>query len=587
MSRIASATIQDIVERSDLVQFVRARISLKKRGPQYWACCPFHQEKTASFSVHPQKQFFYCFGCGAKGNVIDFLIQHDRLDFLEALQLLAERAGIELKQDAAAQRVSSTPIYNCLQAAATYFAQQLPKHAEVVKYLKQRGLTGKTAKHYGLGYAPMQSVAQLAQLLAPHGDQLLAAGLSKVSSRNEAEHYNLFKQRVMFPIRDVRGRCIGFGGRVLQSAQQPKYLNSPETAVFHKAQELYGLYEALQSNRQLDCIILVEGYMDVIALAQQGESRAVASLGTAIGEKHFQKLWRYTDHVICCFDGDQAGQAAAWKSLACVLPSLQGSRRVSFVHLDAADDPDNYVMQHGLAAWQQLLRKAEPLSGFLFRYLQQQHPLDHLDDRVAFAHVAQRILKPVPAGLLKTALLKQLAQLTGLEMKQLLAAETDQGVQHQRPLASRLALAHEPHGQLNIIERGLALLIAQPELAHKWPKTVAMKYLKLPNLDAFLEIIDYCLLHEKPSLGAMFACCQSRPELKDLLVRASFAYQDFSPAARGHEFEHVMMQLQQLALQGEINNLLLQAQQAGLSLQQKSRLQQLICQQKQLKVGES
>ena len=421
MARISSATIQDIVEHTDLLEVVGARITLKKRGHQHWACCPFHQEKTASFSVNPTKQFFYCFGCGAKGNAIDFIMQHDRLDFVETMQLLSEATGIALEHAAAdsAQLAKTAGIYAGLHAACDYFQLQLRSHQAAVDYFKSRGISGKIAKRFQLGYLPAVSARDLSQVLEQPITQLIEGGLIKAAADDPQRYYCMFAKRVIFPIRDVRGREIGFGGRALSSQQMPKYINSPETPVFHKAQELYGLYEALQASRQLDYVVLVEGYMDVVALAQHGELQAVASLGTAIGERHFQKLWRYTGHVVCCFDADKAGQQAAWKSLVCVLPLMQAARRVSFIHLPAGEDPDSFIGRFGLQRWQQLVQQAEPLSTFLFRYLQQQHSLAHLDDRAKFAHHSMQLLATVPHGLYKNLLLQELSQLTAIPREQL------------------------------------------------------------------------------------------------------------------------------------------------------------------------
>lgn len=590
MSRIPAELIQDIVQRCDLVELVSSRIKLKKRGSQYWACCPFHQEKTASFSVHSVKQFFYCFGCGAKGSAIDFIMQYDRLDFIETMHMLAEKVGVALQYQEGNPQQQTAPIYACLDAAKGYFQQQLPQQPTVIAYLKQRGLTGVIAKRYQLGYAPKLSQSQLESVLSMPSEQLQSAGLCKRSQQSDNQYYPFFRQRIMFPIRDIRGRTLGFGGRVIQAELQPKYLNSPETAVFHKAHELYGLYEALQHNRQLDYLMLVEGYMDVISLAQHGELKAVASLGTAIGEKHFQKLWRHTSHIVCCFDGDSAGQKAAWKALQCALPLLQQGRQVSFIHLPSGQDPDSYIKQHGLRSWKALVQKAESLSDFFLRYLQQQYPLRHMDDRVAFAHHASKLITNVPVGLFKNALCRRLADLTQLDAEQL--AEASLG--HVAPdgqtsaLGNALALAQSQLEPRNLVERALALLLQQPELALQPTVDVQMlQQLKLPHAAILLEVMHHCLQSAQSSLGAIIARYQQQSSLKDLLCQLAFTYHELDPQSRSQEFLHVMFKLKQTVLEQKISGLMAQAELGVLSDEHKQQLQQLIFQKKHLKVGET
>ena len=594
MARISTATIQDIVEHTDLLEVVSARVTLKKRGHQHWACCPFHQEKTASFSVNPTKQFFYCFGCGSKGNAIDFIMQHDRLDFVDTMQLLSETTGIALEHAAAdsAQLAKTAGIYAVLHAASDYFQLHLRTHQLAIDYFKSRGISGKIAKHFQLGYVAAVSAADLCQALTQPKTQLIEGGLIKAAADDPQRYYCMFAKRVIFPIRDVRGREIGFGGRALSPQQMPKYINSPETAVFHKAHELYGLYEALQASRQLDYVVLVEGYMDVVALAQHGEWKAVASLGTAIGERHFQKLWRYTGHVVCCFDADKAGQQAAWKSLLCVLPLMQAARRVSFIHLPAGEDPDSFIGRFGLQRWQQLLQQAEPLSVFMFRYLQQQYSLEHLDDRAKFAHKSMQLLATVPHGLYKNMLLQELSQLTTIPREQLQDAERLQAMTagnaaSATALASRLALAGQAsESQFSLLERCLGLLVQQPNLAHKVDSLSWVDGLQLPYKHLIKDIVLYCQQHEQASLGGMLACCQQDDKLKALLADVSFAYQDFSHQAREQEFLHVLQQLGVSRLQQKIAYLLQQAKLQKLSQAQKAELQQLIRQKSALSVGD-
>lgn len=336
---IPQSFIDDLLNRSDIVEVVGSRIQLKKAGKNYSALCPFHKEKTPSFSVSPDKQFYYCFGCGAGGNALGFVMDHDQLDFPQAVEELAKRAGMEVPHEDSGRKHKprqpvDSPLYPLLAAAADYYRQALKSHPtrkSAVEYLKGRGLSGVIARDFGLGFAPPGWDNLMKHLGGDALQQkaLIDAGLLIENAEN-GKRYDRFRDRVMFPIRDSRGRVIAFGGRVLGD-DKPKYLNSPETPVFHKGQELYGLYEARQTNRDLDEIMVVEGYMDVIALAQQGLRNAVATLGTATSEEHLKRLFRIVPSVLFCFDGDAAGRKAAWRALEATLPNLQDGRRARFL----------------------------------------------------------------------------------------------------------------------------------------------------------------------------------------------------------------------------------------------------------------
>ena len=338
---IPQSFIDDLLNRSDIVDVVSSRIQLKKAGKNYSACCPFHKEKTPSFSVSPDKQFYYCFGCGAGGNALGFVMDHDQLDFPEAVEELAKRAGMDVPREEsgrprAPRQAVDSPLYTLLEAAAEHYRQALRNHPQrryAVDYLKGRGLSGEIARDFGLGFAPPGWDNLFKQLGTDALQQkaMIDAGLL-IENADSGKRYDRFRDRIMFPIRDSRGRVIAFGGRVLGD-DKPKYLNSPETPVFHKGQELYGLFEARKFNRDLDEIMVVEGYMDVIALAQQGLRNAVATLGTATSEEHLKRLFRLVPSVLFCFDGDAAGRNAAWRALESTLPSLQDGRRARFLFL--------------------------------------------------------------------------------------------------------------------------------------------------------------------------------------------------------------------------------------------------------------
>ena len=348
---IPQSFIDDLLNRTDIVDVVSSRVQMKKAGKNYTACCPFHKEKTPSFSVSPDKLFYYCFGCGAGGNALGFIMDHDNLDFPQAVEELAKAAGMEIPREESGRphkprQPTDSPLYPLLTAAADFYRQALkihPARKAAVDYLKGRGLTGEIARDFGLGFAPPGWDNLYKHLSSDTLQQkaMIDAGLL-VENAETGKRYDRFRDRVMFPIRDSRGRIIAFGGRVLGD-DKPKYLNSPETPVFHKGQELYGLFEARKFNRSLDEIIVVEGYMDVIALAQQGLRNAVATLGTATSEEHMKRLFRVVPSVLFCFDGDQAGRNAAWRALEATLPCLQDGRRARFLFLPEGEDPDTLV----------------------------------------------------------------------------------------------------------------------------------------------------------------------------------------------------------------------------------------------------
>ena len=423
---IPQGFIDDLLGRTDIVEVVGARLKLKKTGKNYSALCPFHNEKSPSFSVSPDKQFYYCFGCGAGGNALSFVMDFERLDFPEAVEDLAKEAGVAVPREERSDRKQQntprkdSPLYALLEQAAAYYRQQLrhhPKKQRAVSYLKQRGLTGHIAKTYDLGLAPPGWDNLMSHLSRDTSEQkaLIEAGLV-VENEDSGKRYDRFRDRIMFPIRDSRGRVIGFGGRVLGD-DKPKYLNSPETPVFHKGQELYGLYEAKQQNRQLDDVIVVEGYMDVIALAQHGVTNAVATLGTATSEDHLKRLFRLVHSVTFCFDGDKAGKQAAWRALNSALPVLEDGRHVRFLFLPDGQDPDSMVREEGQQAFQQRVNEqAEPLTEYLFRHLSIEANPVSLEGKAHLAALALPLIDKVPGSLLRRLLRQSLAQITGMDL---------------------------------------------------------------------------------------------------------------------------------------------------------------------------
>ncbi|HCN64270.1 MAG TPA: DNA primase [Pseudomonas sp.] len=420
---IPQSFIDDLLNRTDIVDVVSSRVQMKKAGKNYTACCPFHKEKTPSFSVSPDKQFYYCFGCGAGGNALGFIMDHDNLDFPQAVEELAKAAGMEIPREEGGRshkprQPTDSPLYPLLTAAADFYRQALKSHPArkvAVEYLKGRGLTGEIARDFGLGFAPPGWDNLFKHLSNDTLQQkaMIDAGLL-VENAETGKRYDRFRDRVMFPIRDSRGRIIAFGGRVLGD-DKPKYLNSPETPVFHKGQELYGLFEARKFNRSLDEIIVVEGYMDVIALAQQGLRNAVATLGTATSEEHMKRLFRVVPSVLFCFDGDQAGRNAAWRALEATLSCLQDGRRARFLFLPEGEDPDTLVRSEGTDAFKARINQhAQPLADYFFQQLTEEADPRSLEGKAHMVTLAAPLIDKVPGANLRTLMRQRLTEITGL-----------------------------------------------------------------------------------------------------------------------------------------------------------------------------
>ena len=421
---IPQSFIQELIDRTDIVELVGRYVQLKKGGANFMGLCPFHGEKSPSFSVSPSKQFFHCFGCGKNGNAIGFLMEHAGMGFVEAVNDLAQSTGLQVPQDdlspqererAAARRQQQATLTDVLEKAAQAYSQQLRNAPGAVQYLKGRGVSGELARRYGLGYAP-PGWHGLASVFAQYDDPLLLdAGLVIVNDDNpqDVRRYDRFRDRVMFPIRNVKGECIGFGGRVLGD-DKPKYLNSPETALFHKGRELYGLFEARTAIRERGLALVTEGYMDVVALAQLGFPNAVATLGTACTPEHLGKLLRFTDTVVFSFDGDGAGRRAARKALDNALAHATDTRSIKFLFLPPEHDPDSFVRTHGTEAFAALVDAALPLSAFLVQAAGEQCDLATPEGRAHMASNARLLWQPLPDGVLKRQLLAELAALAQL-----------------------------------------------------------------------------------------------------------------------------------------------------------------------------
>ena len=463
--RIPQNFIDDLVTRADIVEVVNARVPLKKKGKEYTACCPFHNEKTPSFTVSDSKQFYHCFGCGAHGTAVGFIMEYENLDFVDAIEALAAEYNLDVPRETshfnhADNKDTKQPLYDILEKSSELFKQQLKKSDRAIAYLQQRGLSGDIAKTYQIGYAP-DGWNFLTDHLGKDPttiDSLIATGL--LVSKENGKQYDRFRDRIIFPITNRRGHIIGFGGRVLDQGE-PKYLNSPENMVFHKGQELYGLYEARKSVRNLEQLIIVEGYMDVVALAQHGVNYAIASLGTATTSEQLQRAFRTVRTIIFCYDGDNAGKKAAWRALENALPLLRDGFEAKFLFLPEGEDPDSMIRQEGKENFEQRLSSATPLSEFLFERLSEELNLDSSEGKSSLTEKAKPLLSKLPDSVFKDLLYQKLASLTGLNATKLQSSSTDS--ESKTVVASRPRSNREV--KQNATRDAIALLLQFPKIS--------------------------------------------------------------------------------------------------------------------------
>ncbi|MDO8414477.1 MAG: DNA primase [Gallionellaceae bacterium] len=463
---IPKSFIQDLLNRLDIVDVIERYVPLKKAGANFVACCPFHNEKSPSFTVSHSKQFYHCFGCGAHGTAIGFVMEHVGLGFVEAVEELARSAGMvvprELPAPGQEPHKVAPDLYDLMQSATRYYREQLKQSPRAIDYLKRRGLSGEIASRFGIGYAP-EGWQNLGSLVASYQDNsLLETGL--VIENDDGKRYDRFRDRIMFPIVNSRGQVIGFGGRILDSGE-PKYLNSPETVLFAKGRELYGLFQAQKAIRASSQVVVVEGYMDVVALAQHGVEYAVATLGTATTPYHIQKLLRLSDKVVFCFDGDAAGQKAAWRALENALPQLVDGKHIGFLFLPPQHDPDSFVREQGTAAFEQGLHEALPLSAYMLRDLSAPVDLRTQEGRTALLQRAQPLLTAIAAPATALLLRKEIAALAGITQTELeaLYAIKPVGSPPRRPLQKA---ARPVASNLRVL---LRCLLFQPDLVSELP----------------------------------------------------------------------------------------------------------------------
>lgn len=572
--------IDDLITRADIVEVIGSRIQLKKAGREFKACCPFHGEKTPSFTVSPQKGFYHCFGCGEHGTAIGFLMNHDHLSFVDAVEVIAATLGVDVPRDDSQRPARKyDELFELMAKVDRYFQKCLKENPISVEYLKNRGIDGATAKRYGIGFAP----AGWSHLLDKFGtsknaiERLLALGL--IIRKDNGQHYDRFRDRIMFPIRDSRGRCIGFGGRVIGEGE-PKYLNSPETVLFHKGRELYGLFEARQALRKIDRLVVVEGYMDVVGLARNGVDFATATLGTATTADHLNRLFRICDEVTFCFDGDRAGRAAAWRALENALPQIRDGRQINFVFLPDGQDPDSYVQEHGTANFETLLHNAVALSDFLLDEMAGQVDMSSVDGRARLAELARPLVAKIPIGVYRELLIERLADRVGLsavKLESILKADTTNKYPAARESTSRPGArrGNRKKGNPSLVRRAITLLLHFPNAAERLD-IEQLSDVRKPGVNFLRELIEMVQSEPNMTTARLIERWRNHNEgrfLGELAAVEIPADDDFDAAA---ELASCVAQLADAGRREHIEKLVEKEKLGALSAEQKNELRQLL-----------
>ncbi len=573
--------IDDLLARTDIVDLVDSKVKLKKAGKNYQACCPFHSEKSPSFSVSRDKQFYHCFGCGAHGNAITFMMEYERLEFVDAIEELASYNGLEVEREQstaspAEQRRQQQAFkqkqtdYELLGKISQFYQKNLKTHSDskqVIEYLKSRGLTGEIVKQFGIGYCAdswddmMNAFAHNKQTAT----QLVDLGMAIQGDKSRP--YDRFRGRVMFPIKDKRGRVIGFGGRVMGDGT-PKYLNSPETRIYHKGQELYGLYEARHHCKNLTRLVVVEGYMDVVALAQHGINYAVASLGTSTTLEQLQTMFRTVKEVICCYDGDKAGRDAAWRAMENALPLISDGVSLKFVFLPDGEDPDTLVRKKGSEEFEQYLNKAKPLSQFLFEHLLGQVDVNSLEGKSALVESFQPYLQKLPDSTLKDSIVNELANKFGLGSEQQLAKMN----KSQSPAKQQ---ARKQQTKATPIRLAIALLLEHPHLVNVLDDLSVLDPITIPGSDLFKQLMQHCKNNPNVNSGQIIESFRGT-EYANVLSKLVVWQHHIDGGAAEDVFIDILDKIINTFVEGRLESLLQKARLGQLNQQEKKELQSLL-----------
>ncbi|HEX6832963.1 MAG TPA: DNA primase [Rudaea sp.] len=563
--RIPEQFIDELLARVDIVDVIEQRVPLKKAGRDWTARCPFHDERSPSFTVSPQKQFYHCFGCGVHGSAIKFLMEYDRLEFVDAVEDLAARVGLKVPYEGGARRApteDSTDLYALLDAAAKFYQRELAKNEKARAYFDARGLDAQTIERFALGYAPDAWEALKSALgTSPQRISLLEKS-GMLTSGERGTKYDRFRDRAMFPIQDRRGRVIAFGGRILaKSDDGPKYLNSPETPLFHKGRELFALWQVRQAHSKIPRLIVVEGYMDVIALFQHGITQAVATLGTATTRDHAELLFRNCADVYFCFDGDRAGRAAAWRAVESVLPRMRDGRQAFFLFLPDGEDPDSLVRKEGAGGFEQRLKDATPLSQFFFDEQSKDVNLTSLDGKARLAERTRPLLMQIPDGAFRDLMLGELARLTNVSLR------VDAPPERPRKAPVR------PQ-ERTLVRTAVALLVQNPDFAQAIEPPHLFSILRQPGIPLLIELIELCRERSEISTAGILEHFAERPaELKPLQKLAVMEFPGSVEEWRA-EFFDALAQLDRQTQQQRLDDLA--ARRAELNGAEKQELHDLL-----------
>ncbi len=575
---IPRSFINDILAKADIVDVVNSRVKLKKAGTNnYQACCPFHHEKTPSFTVSKSKQFYHCFGCGAHGNAIGFLMEYDKLEFPEAVEELASFLGLEVPREQSGGRNEKTQVsfqtkrdlYQLMAEIAHFYQQQLPNHIPAQAYLQKRGLSQEVIERFAIGFVPDSFDSVLRKFGRNREEQARLFDLGMLSGNENGRVYDRFRNRIMFPIRDRRGRTIAFGGRVLGD-EKPKYLNSPETVTYRKGNELYGLFEVLQINDSPEMLLVVEGYMDVVALAQFGVNYAVASLGTATTSEQIQQIFRVTELAVCCYDGDRAGRDAAWRALENALPYLEDGRQLKFIFLPDGEDPDTFIRQHGKEGFENYIRNALSLSDFLFANLLQQVDLSTKEGKSKLAALAVPLIKRIPGEMLRLYLRNILAQKLGIiDQTQLESLIPHRLEKEQSAVEKTVKIKRTPMRLL------IALLLQNPSLAQLGYDLSSLKELNEAGFDLFEKLTALCRENLGITMGQILEYWRDSEHSKALEILSVWDHLIEEDKVED-TFRETLAYLYIQFMDQRIEQLIAKDRMSGLELSEKQELAQLL-----------
>lgn len=578
--RIPQQFIDELMSRTDIVELINEFVPLKKAGREFTACCPFHEEKTPSFTVSPAKQFFHCFGCGAHGTALGFLMDYEHMEFIDALQELAERANMPMPADSFPvhdQQQDSPSLYPLLEEAAAWFHQQLhhhPKAPSAIDYLKQRALTGETAAAFEIGFAP-PGWDNLLRTLGKNSEQInLLSKAGLITEKERGKHYDRFRNRIIFPIRDMRGRVVGFGGRALGDTP-PKYLNSPETPVFHKGLELYGLYQARKAVRKLERIVIVEGYMDVVSLAQHGIGYTVAAMGTATTQEHLRRLFRIVPEIVFCFDGDRAGREAAVRAMEIAIPEIRGGHQISFLFLPEGEDPDSQIQKEGRNRFETRIAESVTLSTFFFDHLMTQTDISTIEGRARLVELARPHLLRMRPGVLREMMVARLRELSRLETVKL-GADNRKATHGKATGKKQLFTGNRAKNTPSPLRLMMALLLQYPGLAPLAENPRRFRKIGGAGANLLTEILELLQANPELNAGAILERWRDRSEGHYLAKLAQWKPPFDDRTGLEAEFKGALRRLEQRIEELRAEELLVKADTEALSQEEKEELQRLL-----------